>query len=180
MIVDTLENHSHSAHLPEGMHYFTFLLRKRGLLWSLFELRSAPLRFSIEVPSVENALRAMQNKRMLAEESQRLNLLPAEHEIVANDVELRLLKSRRALEEFKTGTPKLASSERRKSFMDKELDGIDAFVAAFFARRQKIVELKADPKFHKLKRAEREEILRRIEARLDPGEMGARGDLNES
>jgi hypothetical protein len=174
LIIETNRDASHEECPAEGTHYFTFVLYKRVLL-GLSEKMSI-VRFSETVPSAKVALGRLKDQIDLRDMLQKREVGEIEHETKLAEAELRRIHSRRNLEEAQNPAPRKNQSNA-DALINDEISNIEAMVDAVFAKRQKIADLKKDPRFKKLSRQERETILAKLEERLDAGEISARREM---
>ena len=174
LIIETTRDAYHEERPEEGPHYFTFILYKKSL-FGLSENLSV-VRFSETIPSAKVAISRIKNKVELEEMRRQHELSQIEHEANLDEAEMRRLHAKERLADMKN------PSNRKKAtgadaIIAEELAGIDATVDALVAKGRKIEELKKDPRFKKLTRAERDDVIQRINERLDAAEISARRDM---
>jgi hypothetical protein len=174
LIIETTQDASREEHPEEGTHYYSFVLHKRHLV--VFESMDV-LRFSETIPSAKVPIGRIKDQMELEEMRRRHDLSEIEHEANLNDAAIRRIRSREKLA-LAQEPPKLKRSGA-DAVIAEELSAIDAMVEAAIAKRRKVEDLKADPRFLSLSAKEREAILKRIEERLDAGEMSARRDMRQ-
>ena len=173
LIIETNGDAWREERPEEGTHYYTFLLHKRGFL-GLAESVSI-LRFSEAIPSARVAIGRLRNVEELEQLRRRHELGDIVHEAEMNEAEIRRLRSR----------DRLASAEGKSGsgvdeLIAEELRAVDAAVEAMFAKRQKIRDLKQDPRFLKLPKREQKAVLKQVRDRLDAGEISARREMHDS
>jgi hypothetical protein len=174
LVIETAQDETRVIHPAEGTHYYSFILHKKCLLG--FAEKMAVLRFSESVPSAAVAIGRIRSKLEFEEMIRRHELGGIEHEAKLNEAEFRRLRSEERLVDARKPSSK-ARPTGTDAVVAEELAGIDAILAAVFARRKKTEDVKNDPRFQKLSRREQKEILDRIKTRLDAGEVSARRDL---
>jgi hypothetical protein len=174
LIIETLQDDCREIRPQEGTHYYTFVLHKKCFL-GLSEKLSI-LRVSETIPSAQVPLGRIRDKCELEDMRRRHELAQIEHEARVNEAEIRRIRSREKLALAQEPPQRKSGTD---AFISEELSGIDAMVEALIAKRKKIQELKQDPRFRKLRREEREEILQLIDDRLDAGEISARREKGE-
>jgi hypothetical protein len=175
LIIETVQDDWREERPEEGSHYYTFVLHKRGFL-PLWE-KVAVLRFSETIPSARIAIGRIRNKLELEEMRRRHEIDEIEHEAKVNEAQVRRLRSR---EQLASAEQPKAAERNVDRIVSDEMRGIEAVVEALLAKHQKIAELKRDPRFKKLSRAEKQAVIDRIETRLDAGEISARREMNDA
>jgi hypothetical protein len=176
LIIETAQDDSYTTQPEEGTHYYTFLLHKQGFLGLSEKL--AILRFSETVPSAKVGIGRIKDQIELQSMLRRHALDDIEHEAKLLEAELRLIHSQKSLDAARGAASRKASS--RDEVVEKEMATIDAILETFVAKRQKLKELKRDPRFKKLSPAEREAVVDAIEQRLDAAEISARREMRGS
>jgi len=174
LIVETAKDDSYQTRPEEGTHYFTFLLHKSGFL-GLSE-KIALVRFSETVPSAKVGIGRIKDKIELQSMLRRHELDDIEHEAKLNEAELRLIRSRKNLEDA-DGLRKASGGDE---IINREIGAIDAILETYVAKREKLKSLKRDPRFKKLTPTERKAVIDTIEERLDAAEISARREMRGS
>jgi hypothetical protein len=176
LIIEATHDAERVEHPPEGTHFYTFVLHKPGFL-GLWETNSL-VRFSETIPTAKIAIGRLEDKRRLEDLLQRHELDEIEYEVQLNDAKIRLHHSRQKLAQL--DKPAKAPASRAEALIAEELAGIEAILLAFSAKRQKVEELKQDPRFTKLSKPEQKTVLKEIEDRLDAAEISARREMHKS
>ena len=176
LIIETLEDSQFEFVPTEGQHFFTFVLHRRILL-GLFE-RMGVLRFSETVPSAKVATGRIRDLSELQEMQLRHELRQIERESDLNGAKIRAIKSRKTLHEF--DHPTLRDVEYVDPVIAEAKEDVDALVDALIAKKEKLSELKNNPKFMKLGPQDRKAVMDRIKDRFDAAEIGARREMRRS
>ncbi len=175
LVIETTCDGRHTERPEEGSHYFTFLLQRRcffGLVENI-----AMVRFSECVPSAKVGLGRIRDQIDLQAMLQKHEIDGIEHEARLNEAQLRLIQSRRRIKEAVEPSVPI---KNRNDVIAHESEAVDVIMEAFVARREKLQAIRRDPKFKKLKPAERQAIIDAIEERLDPAEITARREMRGS
>jgi hypothetical protein len=171
LIVETLRNDHRQLHLSEGEHFFTFLLRKRGLFGRYLEGRSKPLRIAVAVPSAKLVLSRMDDEIAFLEKDNKRKILPLRLEAERYEARRRLLEEKKRYRRLKLPEKTTThESDRGSGPKGKVL----AFLKTLSDKREILAELPQSPDFQRLSDTEKELVLQEIEARFDPKEEAAR------
>ena len=176
LIIETTQDDSYHTRPEEGTHYYTLLLHKRGFL-GLSE-KMALVRFSESVPSAKVGIGRIKDQIELQSMLRRHDLENIEYEAKLYEAELRVIRSRKNLEEAKNSTSRKASGGNE--ILNSEMAAIDAILETFIAKREKLQSLKTDPKFKKLTPTERKKVIEEVEQRLSAAEVSARQAMRGS
>lgn len=170
MILETTSDGEMEEHLPEGTYYYTFLLRRPGLL-GLWEKRSKPLRFQEVIPSAKVAIGRLQDQLALQNLVLDLALQHVRHEITEAEVMMKLRAAQSRLKELSQA----ARGKREGGYRDfrKQYDGL----LDKMSHTSKYVDaIQNDVRFKGLSDTERKEFLRIIKDANDPKEHGFGAD----
>jgi hypothetical protein len=172
LIIETYRDDELVEYPPEGTQFYSFILHKKKWLGLLETMRI--VRFSVTVPSAKVAIGRIKDALELDELLKRKELRSIEHVAHRNELKLRRIRSRQALDEARAAKQLKGVGSDEETLVDEELAAIDAIVDTFLARRDKIAELKKSPRFRSLRPKEKAEVLKRVEEQLDPSEISAR------
>jgi hypothetical protein len=166
-------------HLPEGTHYYTYLLHRKGLLFE----HMCIVRFSETVPSAKVAIGRMKDVMELQRLSRQHERWPLEDEIESNDLLIRHHRSMRHLENATQ-----AARPAEDSLEAKVRRQVEQKVATRLVRARTRVEfwkaleaerrrLRSDPDWRRLSRQQRDRILEEIANDLDADEANVDPDV---
>jgi hypothetical protein len=172
LILEETANGSRQECLPEGTYYYTFLLRKKCMFHSDFTI---PVRFSETIPSAKTAIGRIEDQMRLTALQEELELRPMTSEVVRNEAEIKLLRSREALAKIKAPIvhdDSLETSVRRDvgQRVNKALRKAHTILEMRLQEVELLKQLKKDLRWRNLSRQQQDQILKDIAEALDSDE----------
>ena len=171
MILDETRNGSREERLPEGTHFYTFVLYKRGFL-GIREYMSV-LRFSETIPSAKTAIGRIEDQLKLQQLKEDCDLGEIKRQVARNDAIIALHKSNRQLAELTEPKPNDFEGQVRREVegmvrgkLKKAMTRIELAVALQDVQKQ----LKRNSAWKRLHPLQREKILQEIIGDLDANE----------
>ncbi len=164
MFLKTTEDGQREDHLPEGVHFYTFILRRPGIFR---EKRSDPVCFTETIPSAKVAIGRMHDQLALKQLMSDLALASDRHDISQAEVELKLRAAKQRLKELSASTKKKKNLgyRRFKAEHDRQLEQMSSTT-------RYLSDLQNDPRFQQLSEDQQADFLRRVREESDPREFG--------
>jgi hypothetical protein len=173
MFLEETADGSMEEQLAEGTHYYTFLLHKKGLI---FEAMSSPVRFSALIPSAKTGIGRVEDTLRVQQLKEDVALHGIKSEIVRNEAELALRRSKK----------KLAASREQESKKETSLEeevrrSVEPDVRQVLKKALKRIELmkvrgqvkeqlRNTPEWKNLSPDEQQQLLNSVTDDLDPNE----------
>jgi hypothetical protein len=172
MILEETADGQLEEHLPEGTHFYTFVLYKKHFLRLMESI--AVVRFSEMIPTARTAIGRIEDQLKLQQLGEAHELQGIKKQIARNEAIIALHRSDqklRALQEVKTDES-IDEQVRRdvESIVRKKLKKAMTRVEMLTALQDNQKRLKRNPAWKKLNELEREQILKDIMEDLDADE----------
>jgi hypothetical protein len=173
MILEEMANGSLDDRLPEGTHFYTFVLHK-PICFDCFEIMAGPVRFSESIPSARTAIGRIEDQVRLRQLQEDHQLRGVRGQIAANEAAIALHRSQQKLAELLAPKPddSLDAQIRReveavvRKKMKKAMKRVEILAALQEVQR----ELKRKPIWKKLNENQRSKLLNDIMEDLDANE----------
>lgn len=172
MILEETADGTLDERLPEGTHFYTFVLHRQQL-FGWWETMSV-VRFSESIPSVRTAIGRIEDRLKLQQLQEDHQLREVRAQIAANEVAIALHRSQQKLAELLAPKPddSIEAQVKRevegvvRKKLKKAMTRVELLVALQDVQRQ----LKRNPIWKKLDPKQREQLLEDVLKDLDAGE----------
>lgn len=170
MFLEETENGSREERLPEGTHYFTFVLHKK----TFWKESMSVVRFSESIPSARTAISRIEDQLRLQKLQQDHSVAELNRQIEMNNAIVALHRSSAKLEELTKPKPddSLEAQVRReveavvRKKLKKAMTRVELIVALQDVQKQ----LRRSPSWKKMDALKRERMLQKVVEDLDDDE----------
>jgi hypothetical protein len=173
LILEEMADGSLDDRLPEGTHFYTFVLHK-PICFGCFEIMADPVRFSESIPSARTAIGRIEDQVRLQQLQEDHQLRGVRGQIAANEAAIALYRSQQKLAELLAPKPddSLEARVRRdveqkvRKRMETVMSKVEFAVALQEVRRN----LENSAGWQTLSPEQRDDLLKEIVDDLDPRE----------